>query len=349
MNDPNIKESQVLDWLLEKDPQNPSIRYLALKDLLDLSDQDEQVQQAYQEIWTQGPIPAILAQQHPLGYWVNPGPGYYPKYTGSVWQVIFLAQLGADNSHASIQKAGEYLLENTRAKTGGFSLNASGSGAIHCLQGNLCKALLDLGFQDDTRLEQAIAWMAASITGDEYINTEQEAIPIHYYRSGISAPGFYCSANDHQPCAWGAVKMALALTAFPAARRTPVIQKAIRMCGDFLLSVDPAQADYPHPYAPKPSTSWFKFGFPLFYVTDMLQILESLAALGLGNDARLQNALTLLQEKQDADGRWSMEYTYNGKTWTPIEQKGKPSKWVTLRVLRVLKNAAECKKSRLSQ
>ncbi|MGB6422931.1 MAG: hypothetical protein WBF05_13940, partial [Anaerolineales bacterium] len=70
------------------------------------------------------------------------------------------------------------------------------------------------------------------------------------------------------------------------------------------------------------------------------QNLEALTLLGYGQDARLQPALELLLSKQDNLGRWKMEYTYNGKTWVDIEQKGVPSKWVTLRALRVLKRAA---------
>ena len=50
-------------------------------------------------------------------------------------------------------------------------------------------------------------------------------------------------------------------------------------------------------------------------------------------------ALELVRNKQDAGGRWPLEYTYNGKTWVDIEKKGQPSKWVTLRALRVLKAA----------
>jgi len=42
---------------------------------------------------------------------------------------------------------------------------------------------------------------------------------------------------------------------------------------------------------------------------------------------------------QDASGRWALRYTYNGKTWADVEQKGQPSKWVTLRALRVSKRA----------
>jgi hypothetical protein len=59
--------------------------------------------------------------------------------------------------------------------------------------------------------------------------------------------------------------------------------------------------------------------------------------LGLGGDKRLLPAIRLLESKRDAQGRWTMEYTYNGKTWVEIEEKKQPSKWVTLRAMRVLK------------
>jgi hypothetical protein len=89
-------------------------------------------------------------------------------------------------------------------------------------------------------------------------------------------------------------------------------------------------------YAEKPSRSWFQYGYPIGYVTDVLQNMEVLVALGFGGDPRLQPAVDLLLSKQDAQGRWKMEYTYNGKTWVDVEAKGQPSKWVTLRAARVL-------------
>ena len=73
----------------------------------------------------------------------------------------------------------------------------------------------------------------------------------------------------------------------------------------------------------------------------MLQNLEVLTALGHGTDPRLNAALELLLSKQDPNGRWPLEYTYNGKTWVDIEQKKQPSKWITLRALRVLKRVKE--------
>ncbi len=61
------------------------------------------------------------------------------------------------------------------------------------------------------------------------------------------------------------------------------------------------------------------------------------SVLVMGCDERLRLALDLVLSKQDRQGRWKMEYTYNGKAWAKIERKGEPSKWVTLRALRVLK------------
>ena len=79
----------------------------------------------------------------------------------------------------------------------------------------------------------------------------------------------------------------------------------------------------------------------MFYVTDLLQNLEALVCLGLSGDPRLRNAIELVLQKQDKDGRWTMEYTYNGKTWVNIEEKRKTSKWVTLRAVRVIKQYFE--------
>jgi hypothetical protein len=103
------------------------------------------------------------------------------------------------------------------------------------------------------------------------------------------------------------------------------------------LGTDPALAGYPAGYAAKPSGNWWKFGFPVFYVTDVLQIVEALVGLGHADDPRLANALTLVRDKQDEQGRWPLEYSYAGKTWVDFGPKKQPNKWVTLRALRVLK------------
>ena len=105
----------------------------------------------------------------------------------------------------------------------------------------------------------------------------------------------------------------------------------------FLLSRDPAVADYPMAYGnTKPSASWFKLGFPSGGVTDVLQVLEVLTELGQARDARLAHAVQWLLAQQDGQGRWRNRYAYNGKTTVDIERQGTPSAWVTLRACTVL-------------
>ena len=76
-----------------------------------------------------------------------------------------------------------------------------------------------------------------------------------------------------------------------------MINNAIQQGVDFLFSTDPSKADWPSGGAAKPSGNWWKFGFPVFYVTDILQVVEALVGLGYANDLRLGNALELIREK----------------------------------------------------
>lgn len=70
------------------------------------------------------------------------------------------------------------------------------------------------------------------------------------------------------------------------------------------------------------------------------QIVEALAPLGHGCDPRLANALQLIRNKQDAQGRWPLEYDYTGKTRVQFGPKRQPNKRVTLRALHALQSAA---------
>ena len=106
----------------------------------------------------------------------------------------------------------------------------------------------------------------------------------------------------------------------------------------FIFSIDPATAKYPTRLGDKPNRAWWKFGFPVFYVTDILQIAEALVGLGYAKDPRLANTLELIRSKQDEEGRWPLEYNYDGKTWMRFGRMKEPNEWVTLRALRVLKS-----------
>lgn len=321
-------------WLLERG--TPGVRYLALRDLLDCPAADRELKAAQRLAHSDGPIAPLLAHMHPDGYWAEPGPGYNPKYRSTVWAVILLAQLGASvRQDQRVATACAYVLEHALTAGGQFSASGTPPGTADCLQGNLCWALVELGCED-ARLGIAYEWLARSVTGEGVAPPADKQAPVRYY-AGKCGPTFACGANNKLSCAWGGAKVMLALSAWPEKRRTLVIKRAIQQGIGFFFSVDPATAEYPSGWTARPSGNWWKFGFPVFYVTDLLQIVEALARLGHGRDPRLAHALALIREKQDAQGRWALEYDYTGKTWVEFGQKKQPNKWVTLRALRALK------------
>ncbi len=325
-----------LDWLLE--PDDIGVRYLAMRDLV-RADPGE-LSAVKKLAHTEGPIALVLAKMNKEGFWVQPGAGYNPKYTGTVWSVILLAQLGASiDMDERIATACLYILDHNLTKHGQFTLNGLPSGTLDCLQGSLCYSIFDLGCSDP-RLNKAFEWMARSVTGEGIAPMTDRAAPIRYYSTNKCGPVFACSGTYKKPCAWGAVNVMLAFNRLPVEKRTPLINNAIKTGVDFLFSKDPAKADYPIGYSPKPSGkpsgNWWKFGFPNFYVADILQIAEALVGLGYGKDPRLANALKIIRDKRDSQGRWLLEYDYTGKTWVDFGPKKQPNKWVTLRALRVL-------------
>jgi hypothetical protein len=79
-----------VSWLLEKD--DPGVRYLALRDLMELPADSRELRAARNAAHQQGPIAAILDEMEETGYWARPGPGYNPKYRSTVWSIVLLAQ-----------------------------------------------------------------------------------------------------------------------------------------------------------------------------------------------------------------------------------------------------------------
>jgi hypothetical protein len=87
-----------------------------------------------------------------------------------------------------------------------------------------------------------------------------------------------------------------------------------------------------------PKPGWLRFGFPRSYNPDLLEGLLALAECGERYHPALDEALDQVEAKRGRDGRWRLEDSLNGKMLADVERKGRPSKWITLRALTVLRH-----------
>jgi hypothetical protein len=299
------------EWLLES--EDPSLRYRTLVDLLDADRNGSEALDALDEAMRGGPVDRVLRSQHPDGHWGREEDFYNrSKYRGTVWNVILLAELGADPRDERVRRAGEFILRWSQRSDGGFSHRGAPAGekglALYCLSGNMVWALSRLGFGDDPRILKARERMVAVVRND---------------RSGFSA-------GRCVPCRSGAVKMLKALhervgSDDEAAAVSELRERVIRECF-------PGQGRGPRP-------EWNEVWFPLFWNTDLVEILELLGRTG-GLVQQANGALMSVLSKQDDMGRWAQERSYRGRCLVSFEPPGRPSRWATLRVLRMLKHVA---------
>jgi len=83
--------------------------------------------------------------------------------------------------------------------------------------------------------------------------------------------------------------------------------------------------------------SWLQFSFPTWYFYDVLRGIEYLRSAGLKPDERVAEAITLVERNRHPDGRWPLQNVHEGEAHFQMDDgEGKPSRWNTLRAVRVL-------------
>lgn len=318
------------EWLLEEN--NMSVRFFTLTQLLDKSPNDSEVEKAKRAIMVSGVVPQILAKQKEYGYWETPTEFYTSKYRGTAWQLIVLAELGADGADNRVKKACEFIFANSQdIQTGGFSMwtaiktgGGRSSGVIPCLTGNMVSSLIKLGYLNDSRVQRAVDWITTYQRFDDGVAEFPKGWPYDKYEM--------CWGKH--TCHMGATKALKALSEIPADKRNPAIDAAIKNGAEYMLKHHIYKKSHNLSQVSKPS--WTRFSFPLMYTDDALEILGILTKLGY-KDERMQEAVDLVLSKQDSQGRWKLENTFNGKFQVDIERKGEQSKWITLKALTALK------------
>lgn len=318
------------DWLLTDN--NPSVRYMALTELCGLPETDADVRAARLAIMQTGIVPRMLALMDTDEYRKALPRFYTGKYRGLVWSLITLAELCA-TPNEQIRAHCEYLLANSQELTeGGFAQNLSaktGGGrkteVIPCLSGNMVWSLIRLGCLDDPRVGKGIDWLVRFMRLNDGTEVHPQVEPYRHYEPCWGA----------HTCHMGVVKALKAYSVIPPERRTDAVNTAIADAAEFLLIHHIYKQSHNLSRVSKPG--WRKFGFPLMYQTDVLEILDILTALGY-RDPRMDEAMELMLQKQDAQGRWLMENTYAAdRGLVPFDREGDPSPWITLRAMRVYK------------
>jgi len=314
-----------IDWLLEE--KDPTIRYLALRDLMRVK--GKELSEAKGAIMASGPVPKILAKQQPEGHWGRAEDFYVrSKYKGTVWNLILLAELHADPEDPRVRQACESVLSWSQDRSsGGFAYMGTGekggrrSAVIPCLTGNMVFSLVRLGCQEDERVRQGLDWLA------RYMRFSLEPM------AGKEWPYVHDRCWRDHTCRSGAVKALKALAEVPERHRSAGMRRTIEEGAEFLLSQHIFRKGPGSQETSRPD--WLKLGFPLMWNTDILEILDILTRLGY-QDTRMHDALNLVLSMRQPDGRWLQENRSQWKFLVPFEKRGEPSKWVTLRAIRML-------------
>ena len=354
----DLLQNSPTDWLLGK--ENPSVRYFALRDLLDKGEEDPQVAAAKAAISTSKTVVKIFSKQKLEGYWEESKSPYLPKYKATYWQVMTLGQLGIDKSEERVQKAYDYTF-GLQLENGGFSMYTKEGAAIEynrmkrlltakgksppepniwtrslvneheysCLTGNVTAALIRLGYGDDYRVKKALNWLMSVQNRD----------------GGWLCPYWKAHIKDTHGCFYGTICPLEAFSEVPETKRPLEMENAVERGVKFLLMHRLYKSDH-HGYKVI-NRQWLRFSFPWFYRYDILRGLSVATKLGYVDDERLTDAAEVLIQKRRPDGTWLLESAPTGRMHVNLETVGKPSKWITLHALRVLKRLHQTKNEKL--
>src|SRR2546426_227007 len=151
-----VERGVVLDWLLE--PGQPSMRYLALTQLLGKSETDSDVKQAKARITSAGWAAEMLARRDPAGWWVRDAHPMSPKYVAMNWNLLALSDLGATRATPEVRASCELWMEKSPLNGGGVGGMSNGHGH-HCYTGNMTRSLIRMGYGDDRPGRKALDWL----------------------------------------------------------------------------------------------------------------------------------------------------------------------------------------------
>ncbi|HEY7588474.1 MAG TPA: hypothetical protein VIB49_07000 [Thermoplasmata archaeon] len=301
-------DDPVMAWLLE--PKEPSMRYLASRDLLAPRPRPRDLARLQAAIPRGGWAARILAKQRERTWWATNRTCYVPKFRSTIWQLQVLADLGLTNRDERIANAVEFWFAlHYTPGDGGYSPRARTERGLRshlCTTGNMVRSLIRLGYLDDGRVRSAIDWLV----------DEQKA-----------DGGWDCFGRKEGTLdAWEAMS---AFAEIPPRRRSAGVRDAIGRGAEFFLSRRLHEEGPPYP--PR-----YRLRYPPHYHYNILVGLDFITALGYGSDPRTGEALEMLRGKRKADGRWVLDRPPGDMV---LETPQEPSKMITFLALRILRRS----------
>lgn len=305
----------VVDWLLEGDP---ALRWQVLRDLTDAPEHEIAAERA--RVATEGAGAQILAQQAADGTWA--GIAWNPGFNSTMHALWLLWQLGLDPASPRAQQALRRVREQVTWR---------GSGPEECNDNPYFVG----------EIEPCINGQVAAAAA--YFGQDVHALTGRLLGEQLDDGGWNCEAE------FGSTRSSFntticvleALLAYERAFGPHPDVTAARLRGhEYLLerrlmrrlSTGEIIRDR------QSGADWSQFAFPAWWSFDVLRGLDYLRDAGTTLDARLDEAIALLRSKQQPDGRWLLDAEHSGTMLVTLEAGvGRPSRWNTLRALRVLR------------
>jgi hypothetical protein len=318
VQDSEPRDEGVIRWLLEGDP---AIRWQTLKDLAGAA--ETAVGRERRKVAREGWGRRLLARQRPDGRWAggrsSDGGLYSPKWISTTYTMLTLRDFGLPPGNRQARRACRLLLDQGLQSDGGVSYGTwakwTGRGET-CITGMILSILSYFEY-DDVRLDTIARNLLTVQMPDGGWNCQRPQGATH---SSVHTTISALEGLRHYELHRG--------------RDSQEVRRAQRRGREFLLAHRLFRS---HRTGKVIKPEFLRFSFPPRWHYDILRALDHFQAVNAAHDPRLAEAIAVVREKRRSDGRWPLQHTYKGKTYFQLERLGVPSRWNTLRALRVLK------------
>jgi hypothetical protein len=301
-----------MEWLLAGDP---AIRWQTMRDLLDAPEQEWRAER--QRTVESGWGAQLLGLQDAGGSW---GGGIYsPKWTSTTYTLLTLRSIGMPRECAAARRGAQLALAELLGTTADLQFHQKLAALDRCIVGMMLQLAVYFKIED-TRVEAIVDNLLSERMPDGGWNCRRTRRPRPRHSSFHTTFNVLDGLREYIEC-------------YAGARRDDALA-AERRALELMLEHRLYKSDHTGQII---DTKFTKLSFPYRWHYDVLRGLEFLARAGAPRDGRARDAIDLLLEKRRKDGRWAAQQKYAGKVFFDMEPTGGPSRWNTLRALRVLR------------